>query len=295
MTSVSVLLAVHNGERFIAEAVESVRAQTHQQWELIVVSNGSTDRTMRICLEMSAADPRIKCLSLSNKNKNAAYNLAFEKSTGDYVCYFAADDVLPPNSLAERLAVLEGAPANAFSTCCLQTFSDDAKYDGVVFPKDVSKPNYAGGSMLFPRSLAGRLFPLPEGQPNEDTWTLLHLQAFGVNRHVPKPLYGYRIHCDNSYGYGLTFEQKREKYLQRMHAYELFRDKFEQERFPLLNEHVVPFLHGLQAAHERNVPRLLLVRGLDLGSKLVLIFYCSRMLYNIRHTYFKALSGGVAK
>jgi glycosyltransferase involved in cell wall biosynthesis len=295
MSSISILLAVHNGAPFLEAAVQSVVAQTYPHWELIVVSNGSTDETTAIGEEWSRRDERVKCFSLPTRNKNAAYNFAFTQSTGDYLCFFAADDLLTPDSLAERLRVLEGQPQNSFSTCCLITFSDNPKYDGVMFPKDVSQPNYTGGSMLFPRALAQRLFPLPEEQPNEDTWTLLHLQAFGTNRHVAKPLYRYRIHSKNSYGYGLSFEQKRQKYLQRMHAYRLFHDKYSSQRIPLVDKHVAPFLEGLRAAGERNVLRIVLTPGLDLGSKMVLVFYCSKTLYNIRHTYFKALSRGVAK
>lgn len=295
MKTVSILLAVHNGGRFIAEAIRSVQGQTYESWELVIVDNGSTDDTVAICAAMSAEDARIRCYSIAVKNKNAAYNEAFRKSRGAYVCYFAADDMLPRDSLAERVSVLKDLGDDAFSTCCLQTVSADAKYDGVVFPRDRGRPNYAGGSMLFPRTLADRVFPLPEGQPNEDTWTLLHLQAFGVTHHVPKPLYLYRIHANNSYGYGLSFEQKRGKYLERMRAYALFREKFAGHSFPLLEKHVGPFLRGLEAATKQNVFGVLAVRGLDMGSKMVLIFYCSRTLYNIRHTYFKALSGGVAK
>jgi glycosyltransferase involved in cell wall biosynthesis len=292
---VSVLLAVYNGAAFIAEAIESVLKQSHPDWELIVVSNGSTDDTMRICREASRRDARVQCFELTERNKNAAYNCAFSKASGDYICYFASDDVLPPTSLERRLAAVAGKGPAALSTCCLQTVSNDPKFDGIVFPKNRKHPNYAGGSMMFSRELATRVFPLPVEQPNEDTWTLLHLQAFGETHHVPEPLYYYRIHSLNSYGYGLTFDQKRDRYLHRMHAYKLFADKYGDAQLPLIQRHVLPFLKGLQAARDRNVFRILRVRGLDIGSKLVLTFYCSKLLYNIRHTFFRTLSGGVAK
>jgi hypothetical protein len=158
----------------------------------------------------------------------------------------------------------------------------------------MARPNFSGGAVLFPRSLAMKVFPLPESLPSEDTWTRLHLQAFGTTHHLPKPLYLYRIHGANSYGYKLTFEQKREKYLQRMQAYPLFFEKFRNDAVPYLRGHVVPFLAGLRAAAKRRIFRILLIPGLDLGSKLVLMFYCSKSLYRLRHSYFRVFTGGVA-
>jgi glycosyltransferase involved in cell wall biosynthesis len=295
MQTVSVLLAVHNGAPFIGEAIQSVIAQTHPHWELVVVSNGSSDDTVRIVEDAAARDSRIRCFSIPTKNKNAAYNYAFAQSRGDAICFFAADDVLPRASLAERLRVLDGLPESSFSTCCLQTISSDAKYDGLVFPKDTSQPNFSGGSLLFPRSLGARAFPLPEGQPNEDTWTQLHLRSFGHHVHIPRALYFYRIHSLNSYGYGLSFEEKRAKYLQRMHAYELFYAKFGNQPIPFVERHVEPFVRGLRAARDKNVWKIITAPGLDPGTRVLLTFYCSSTLYAIRHKFFRALSVGVTR
>jgi len=290
---VSVLLAVHNGAQFIVEAIQSVVDQTYRHWELIIVSNGSTDDTVAICEERRTADARIRVVAVPERGKNAAYNVAYGRATGDYVCFFAADDLLPRESLEERLHALQGKPANGYATCCLKTVSADRKYDGIVLPRNVSRINYSGGSVFFSRELAQRVFPLPETQPNEDTWTALHLRAFGEAHHVAKPLYLYRIHENNSYGYGMTFERKRQEYLQRMHAYHLFHDRHRRSGLAFTERHVVPFLHGLERAKARDVLGIVLVRGLDLGSKLLLIFYCSKVLYSLRHRFFKGLSGGL--
>lgn len=292
---ISVLLAVHNGAAFIGDAIQSVIDQTHPAWELIVVSNGSTDETVRLCEEMASRDPRISVLAVHRKNKNAAYNLAFARATGDYLCFFAADDRLPADSLESRIGVLAGAPDNAFSTCCLRTFSDTAKYHGLVFPKNRTRPNLSGGSVMFSRVLAEKVFPLPEEQPNEDTWTSLHLRAFGENRHVPRPLYDYRIHGGNSYGYGMPFSEKRSQYLRRMHAYRLFYDKYKQSGLSFVDTEVVPFLQGLQAAVEGKITGIMRVRDLKFGSKLILALYSSPLMYKIRNAYFRALSGGIAR
>jgi glycosyltransferase involved in cell wall biosynthesis len=295
VTKVSVLLAVYNGEPYLGEAIESVRAQTHENWELIVVSNGSTDATEQIASRAAAADSRIRFFRLAEKGKNRAYNHAYQQATGSCFCFFAADDILTPDSLAERVAALGDATGPTYVSCCLKTTSADPKYDGLVFPKNMAQPNYSGGALLFTRTLAAKIFPLPDEQPNEDTWTMLHVRAFGELRHVPRSLYRYRIHGANSFGYGMKFEDKRQQYLRRMHAYQLFLDRYATEEVPFLDEHVRPFIRGLRAATLLRVPAILAVRGLGLRQKLVLVFYCSKFLYKIRYTYFRALSGAFSK
>lgn len=292
---VTILLAVSDGEAFIAEAIASIIDQSYGNWELIVVSNGSTDGTVAICRKFERTDARVRVFDLPHPNKNAAYNFAFAQSTGDLLCFFAADDRLPPESISERVGALLEQGDEAYSTCCLQTFADDPKYDGIVFPRNRARANHSGGSLMFSRALAERIFPLPVGQPNEDTWASLHLRAFGSNRHIPKPLYLYRIHGGNSYGYGMSFKEKRLQYLRRMHAYQLFHDKYSDVAIPFVSREVVPFLEGLRAATEGSIASIMRVKDLRVGSKLILALYSSPTMYKLRNAYFRALSGGIAR
>jgi glycosyltransferase involved in cell wall biosynthesis len=289
---VSVLLAVHNGASYVVAAIDSIRSQTLTDWELIIVDNGSTDDTLDLCRQRAALDSRVRAFSLPGKGKNRAYNHAFAQSRGAYCCFFGADDILPPESLDRRVKVLLSGPPRAFGTCCLLTISSDPKYDGLLFPRDARQPNFSGGSIMFPRVLAEEIFPLPEAQPNEDTWTQLHLRAFGEVRHVPEPLYLYRIHPDNSYGYDVSFEVKRDGFLRRMQAYRLFYEKYQASDLPFIREAVNPFVQGLDAACDRDVLRILRVRALSLSNKLLLVFYCSKALYSLRHRWFRVFSGG---
>lgn len=288
---VSVLMAVHNGANFIGDAIRSLIAQTYENWELLIVDNGSSDSTFEICSDFCKSDARIHLYSLAEKGKNRAYNLAFEKSLGDVICFMAADDLLVKESLQLRVEAVKGN-VSSFSTCCLRTFSEDPAHDGIVFPKNRIQPNFSGGSMMFTREMAGDIFPIPEQQPNEDTWTSLHLRAFANYTHVPEPLYLYRIHSQNSYGYGLSFEEKRSRYLHRMEAFRLFLHRFsDKKENAFIRSEVIPFLKGLEYAEAKRSFPILFVKNLNLKSKLVLIFYCSPILYNIRYKYFKFLSG----
>lgn len=289
----SILLAVHNGAQWLDEAIKSVVDQSWQNWELIVVDNGSTDGSFAIAERHTLEDPRVKAVRLEEKGKNLAYNHAFTQSTGTYVSFFAADDILPPESIEKRMKLVLGRGARVFATCALRTISDEPKYDGIVIPRDATKPNFSGGVLLFSRDLAEQLFPIPTELPNEDTWTQLHLRAFGMHHHYPEPLYQYRIHGNNSFGYHVPFAQKREGFLRRMRAYELFLAKYQGSAFAndFINRHVGQFVKGVQALRANKIAPLLVSSKLPMKMKLLFAYYSSPLLYRLRMSLFRFTSG----
>ncbi|UBF27329.1 glycosyltransferase [Kovacikia minuta CCNUW1] len=109
---VSVGLAVYNGENYIREAIDSILAQTFEDFELIISDNASTDKTQEICLEYAARDQRIR-YDRADRNRGAAWNQnrVFELSTGTYYKLAAHDDVIAPDYLAKCVAVLDQNPA----------------------------------------------------------------------------------------------------------------------------------------------------------------------------------------
>lgn len=106
--SVSVGLPVFNGERYLANTLDSILQQTYGDFELIISDNASTDRTAAICQEYAARDSRIKYLR-AVRNGGAAwnYNRVFELSRGKYFKWAAADDLCAPVFLERCVAVLE--------------------------------------------------------------------------------------------------------------------------------------------------------------------------------------------
>lgn len=290
MSKVSILLAVYNCGKYIEEAIQSVISQQYNNWELIIVNNGSNDNTLDIVNKYIELDRRILCFSIEEKGKCKAYNKAFELSSGDYICFFAGDDILTKDSLLKRVELLVNGEGD-YSTCLLQTFSEINKHNGVIFPKQISKPNYSGGSIFFTREQANKIFPIPISLPNEDTWTSLHLRAFGKNKHIAEVLYRYRIHNSNSFGYDLDFTTKREKFLQRMQAFILFKNKWNYTSNEKFDNYVNSFIEGLELCKKNKKFRILTVKGLPLKDKLILYFYSSPIIYMLRHKFFKFFSG----
>ena len=111
---ISVIVIVLNGENFISEALESVAAQSFDEWELIIVDDGSSDRTREIALEFSSRHPfRTRVLEhpeAANRGMSASRNLGIEHARGMYTTFLDHDDVYEPEKLASMLAAAERHP-----------------------------------------------------------------------------------------------------------------------------------------------------------------------------------------
>ena len=100
---VSVITPVHNGARFLAEAVESVERQGYEPLEIIVVDDGSTDDTPRVIAELG---DRVLALRQENAGPAAARNRAIAAARGDVLAFCDADDTWPEGKLDAQLARL---------------------------------------------------------------------------------------------------------------------------------------------------------------------------------------------
>jgi glycosyltransferase involved in cell wall biosynthesis len=100
---VSVILPVRNGESFVAEAIDSVTRQTHQNIELVVVDDGSTDRTRPIVDSLARNDSRIRVISQEAAGVARARNRGIASARGDYIAPIDADDVWEPAKIEKQV------------------------------------------------------------------------------------------------------------------------------------------------------------------------------------------------
>ena len=106
---VSVIMPAFNHELYIEEALQSIGNQTHKNIELIVINDGSTDRTAGIIEEYvkKNSDKNIKYLNKRNEGVCKTLNKGLEMSTGDYIAFLASDDLWLPERLAIQLKFME--------------------------------------------------------------------------------------------------------------------------------------------------------------------------------------------
>ena len=106
---VSVIMPAFNHELYIEEALQSIGNQTHKNIELIVINDGSTDRTAQMIEEYikKNSDKNIKYLNKRNEGVCKTLNKGLEISTGDYIAFLASDDLWLPDRLAIQLEFME--------------------------------------------------------------------------------------------------------------------------------------------------------------------------------------------
>jgi glycosyltransferase involved in cell wall biosynthesis len=122
---VSVVKAVYNGEKYLAEAIESVLGQTFSDFELIVVDDGSTDRTPECLQRFAALDPRIVALCPGRVGFPGALNLGIERSRGEYIARFDADDISLPTRLEKQVAFMDANAEITAGGSAIEIFGDN--------------------------------------------------------------------------------------------------------------------------------------------------------------------------
>ena len=108
---VSIITPVYNAEKFIANTVDSVLAQTVDKWELILAENGSKDGTKKVLEELRQKDSRIKVMYLGdNVGAAKARNAGIKKASGRYIAFLDADDLWSPVFLEEMAGLIHRFP-----------------------------------------------------------------------------------------------------------------------------------------------------------------------------------------
>ncbi|PSO52181.1 MAG: glycosyl transferase family 2 [Cyanobacteria bacterium QH_8_48_120] len=109
-TTVSVAMSVYNSERYVAQAIESVLAQTFRDFEFLIIDDGSTDASLKILEVYAAQDKRIRLTSRKNRGISQTRNEMLNQAQGEYVAVMDADDVALPERFALQVEFLERNP-----------------------------------------------------------------------------------------------------------------------------------------------------------------------------------------
>lgn len=96
---ISIIIPAYNAAETLPRMLDSVRRQTFENYEIIVINDGSTDETESILSHYSEADSRVHFFTQENQGVSAARNLGLDKATGDYIVFYDADDETPENAL----------------------------------------------------------------------------------------------------------------------------------------------------------------------------------------------------
>nr|WP_315200385.1 glycosyltransferase family 2 protein [uncultured Flavobacterium sp.] len=198
---VSIITPSFNSERFIAETIRSVQNQTHQNWEMIIIDDCSTDKTVSIIEQFVINDKRIRFFQLEkNLGAGIAREMALSKAIGDYISFLDADDLWKPLKLEKQLQFLkENKAPFTFS------FYDCIDEVGNSLNKRVEAPINLSYRQLFFCNYVGNLTGIYEvnyfgkiaisSTRKRQDWMvwLTILKKIGKAKPVPESLAFYRI------------------------------------------------------------------------------------------------------
>jgi|TARA_Y100000294_G_scaffold172106_1_gene186415 glycosyltransferase involved in cell wall biosynthesis len=194
-------MPVYNCEKYIGDAITSVIDQTYQNWELLIVNDGSTDSTKDMIFRFN--DKRIRYFEHENRGVSFARNVALKCMKGNYFCMLDSDDVLPIDSIYSRLKILDEKP-DVYFVDGKVIFVDEnmnplgrefiPSYKGVPFNKllKISNSCYFGPSWMIRYNPIVE-YNFREGMTHaEDLLFYLTISKTGKYDYTHKPILYYR-------------------------------------------------------------------------------------------------------
>jgi len=134
MIKVSIIIPLYNNEHYVTQTIDSCLAQTHDNIEIIVIENGSTDKSYQVV--KSIDDTRLRVFQILKPNAAAARNYGYHKATGTYIIFLDADDVMASNKIELQLKALSKKPKGWIASCAWAKFKINTK-DAVISPQKV--------------------------------------------------------------------------------------------------------------------------------------------------------------
>ena len=129
MTKISVITASYNYENYIKETIESVLSQTFQDWEMVIVDDGSKDNSVEVIKSYCQKDDRIKLFQHEggiNKGLVETIRLGVNKAQGEWLVFLESDDTITPDYMEEKLKVLQNYPEIKFIFNDLNLFGEES-------------------------------------------------------------------------------------------------------------------------------------------------------------------------
>ena len=197
---VSIIMPCYNAERYVAQSIESVLAQTYQNWELLITDDGSTDRSVDVVNRYCAKDKRINLL-VPGKHSGIATtrNLSIQRAKGHFIAFLDSDDIWKSDKLEKQIGfMLEHDMAFTYSS--YEVIDEQGGFKKTVPDADVM--NYKKylcntiiccGTVMLDRDKIGD-FLTPIIATSEDMSLWLKIMKRGYDAYpVPGPLHKYRI------------------------------------------------------------------------------------------------------
>jgi glycosyltransferase involved in cell wall biosynthesis len=238
---VSILINNYNYDRFLAEAIDSALNQTYPHIEVIVVDDGSTDKSREI---IAGYGDRIIPILQENGKQAAAFNSGFAKSKGDVIIFLDSDDYLFPHTVEQ--VVSKWSPEIAKVHYRLQVVDIAGKSLGYSSPQGTSSLSHGevwkiildqGGYVSTPtsgnalsRNALEKLFPIPNAYKlTADDYLSYQIPFYGNVAAIEEPLGAYRIHDSNQWALSTVSASRFQRFVRHdLQNFELVKQKAQE-------------------------------------------------------------------
>lgn len=202
----SVAMATYNGEKYIAEQIDSILDNLSKNDELIISDDGSTDNTINIIKKYQEEDERIKLINGPKQGVKQNFANSIKKCKGKYIFLCDQDDVWTKNKINKVLDIFDKEKClvvvhNAHIVdnklnCIGQTFFE-FRNSGSGILKNIWKNTYIGCCMAFNSCLKEKILPIPNNIEMHDQWIGLIAEKYGKSIFIDECLIKYRRHGNN--------------------------------------------------------------------------------------------------
>ena len=223
MNKIAMIMAAYNGGKYIEQQIESIRNQTHTDWELFVFDDRSTDQTYCIVEGISKTDSRVKIIR-NDENAGATYNFlnalehVFKLSSFDYYMFADQDDIWMPGKIAQTLALMQEEEKTSdivlvhtdlrlVDATGRNVVADSFRKHGHlkhiedhVFERLLAQPFVFGCTVMMNNALVRRMYPIPKGVYAHDSWASLIAAALGKVSYLDTATIDFRRHGANVSG-----------------------------------------------------------------------------------------------
>jgi teichuronic acid biosynthesis glycosyltransferase TuaG len=200
MELVSIIIPAYNAEKYLRDTIDSAFAQTYSNFEIIVVDDGSTDRTKNILAEYGN---KIRVVRQTNKGSAAACNAGVAVASGTWVCFLDADDIWLPNKLALQVERCKGSVISHTDSVCfgdaivgeIRRSSFEPPYSGQVL-KELLVVNFISKStVMMRRDVFNHYGGFDESYVTCEDWPFwINVCAEHELGYLPEAMVRYRVH-----------------------------------------------------------------------------------------------------
>lgn len=239
---ISIIVPAYNAESHIKEAIESVLNQTYENLEIIVVDDGSSDKTSEII--KSIQDPRVVYFYQGNQGQSAARNTGIKATKGKYVAFLDSDDLFLPEKLEEQIGFLESHPDCEVCYCKIYHFYNKEteklfynpieSHSGFIFDKLLERNFINPLSVVLRKEILTKYGGFKNDWRRCDEQYLWLKLAFHQVKfcYLDKVLAYYRIHQKSLSGQAQYLKETAEKTLELLDLVKSWLKPEERKRYP---------------------------------------------------------------